>query len=152
MARECYFKMVVSSEDEVNLKEFISIMEGVHKERKVMKRVYDVFPSLIEKDGDLYKVSIEGYCAYSVNTAMLDDEDSDYREWNSTDSDVTNLEIESKNFDLKIEVYSEEMIKGIEEHLIVEKGEVSVYELREVSSYYDDEIGDYVREGGFGAI
>lgn len=151
MAKECYFTMNVYGKEE-NLKEFRSIMESIHPDGLHMKRVYDVYSSELESKDGIDFINIEGCCSYSIDTSMLDDEDSDYREWASEDPKLTNIEIESKRLNLKIVAYSEEQINEEEEYVVVNAGEIEKYELRKVQMYYDEEIGDYIKKGGFGVI
>lgn len=152
MANDCYFRMEVKGRTKKSLKEFISILEGIHPEGVSFYKVYDVFATDIEKAGKVFMTTLEGCCAYSINSSMLDDEDSYYRQLSSSDPGLTNLELESKRLSLEINVFSEEIIDEIEEHVLIKNGKVKTYELKEFDSYYEDEMGAYVKEGGFGIL
>lgn len=151
MANDCYFRMEIKGTKK-SLKEFISILEGIHPEGISLYKVYDVFAADIEKVDKGFMTTLEGCCAYSINTSMLNDEDSYYRQLSSTHPDLTNLESESKRLSLEINIYSEEIIEEVEEYVLIKNGKVKTYELKEFDSYYDDEMGSYVKNGGFGIL
>lgn len=128
MPNYCNYAMCVKGQAK-NVKEFIKIIQqedyrkGPHLYRVFGAEVLDM-PDIIS-DTETITVDIVGYCAWSVSTCMMPGEFGYYQRAQNT-SNGTTLVDESKRLALGIEVYSEEMGIGFEEHIKIQNGVVIV--------------------------
>jgi hypothetical protein len=135
-----------------NVEEFIKIIQADY-DYGTMKfshdrhffRVFEADYDEVEEIGDkIYQVIINGYCAWSVNSCMLDQHFSSYynnlKERYPNEFRGTTLIIESKRLNLDVEVYSEEGGMCFQEHYIILKGDMTCDECVDWEEYF---LGDY---------
>lgn len=137
MANYCEYDMhVCGAEGDVN--EFVSILQRKHNKRRLPDaRIYsaEVYSSYNDADGN-YVACIFGDCAWSVFTSML---------YGKYDMDkglgliITTLVDESRILNLKIEVWSQEVGIGFQEHYLLNYGDVIDESEKEVDVYYFDQ-------------
>lgn len=112
-------------------------------------RVFDAFPD--EKDGEIiyqesndgrWETYVYGDVAWSVCSCMMDAPLSYYSESKNEPlrEHGTTLEIESRNLDLNVEVFSAEPGCCFAEHILYKKGELLVDECLDYQEYCLDEF------------
>lgn len=131
MPNYCNYSMCVVGTQE-NIEEFIKVMKADYDYNNMefghdrhMFRVFEAECDEIEERYDgRYQVVINGYCAWSVASCML--EDGYYKRFEQEFADNfrgTTLVIESKILNLDIEVFSEESGCCFQEHYVIKKGD-----------------------------
>lgn len=147
MPNYCNYSMCVVGKKK-NVEEFIKVMQADYNygtmEFSHDRHMFRVFEAecdgVEERCDDTYQAIINGYCAWSVTSCML--EGGYYREFKRDYGDNcrgTTLLIESKRLNLDIEVYSEECGMCFQEHLIVRDGELTTDECVDWYEYCIDE-------------
>lgn len=132
MPNYCNYSMCVVGAKE-NIEKFIKVINSGYNYGTMefdydrhLFRVFEAVNDEIEERYDgRFQTTINGYCAWSVSSCML--EDGYYRSVKKNYPDNfrgTTLDIESKNLDLDIEVFSEESGMCFQEHYIIKNGEV----------------------------
>ena len=183
MPNYCNYSMCVKGTKE-NVEEFIKVIQADYKydtmEFSYDRHLFRVFEAeydeIEEVCDDVYQAVINGYCAWSVNSCMLDQHFSSYynglKERYPNDFRGTTLQIESEKLNLDIEVYSEECGMCFQEHYIILKGNIVCDECVDWQEYCisdyntkeeaEEEYGieitdeewncgeDYISRGGFG--
>lgn len=151
MPNICNYSMRVKGKKE-NIEEFIKVMKADYNyntmEFTADRHMYRIFEAYLETDieevdDDVYAVTINGDCAWSVNSCMFDNGFSYYGRNKNDYGDKfrgTTVPIESKRLELDIEIFSEETGCCFMEHYIVRKGDV---EVDECVDYYEYYVEDY---------
>lgn len=130
MPNYCNYSMCVKGKKE-NIEEFIKVMQSDYNYNTMefsfdrhMFRVFEAECNEVEEyDDGVFQAIINGYCAWSVSSCML--EGGYYGDCKASygpDFRGTTLLIESKNLNLDIEVYSEEGGCCFQEHYVIIKG------------------------------
>jgi hypothetical protein len=137
---------VVGKKEKVE--EFIKVMKAdydygnmVFSYDRHMFRVFEAeYDEVEERYNDMYQVIINGYCAWSVATCMLEGGYyHDIKQRYPSGFRGTTLLIESKKLNLDIEVYSEEPGCCFQEHYIIIKGDLVCDECVEWSEIWIDD-------------
>ena len=147
MANNCFYSMYVKGSKE-NVEDFIKMIKSNYdygtmefEHNRHMFRVFSADEGELEALGDnTYGVAIDGDCAWSVATCML--EDGYYARCKNKYGDKfrgTTLVQESKNLNLEIEVFSEESGCCFQEHYVVRYGVLEVDECVDWYEYFIDE-------------
>ena len=166
MPNYCNYSMKVVGNKE-NIEEFIKVLQCNYNYRtneftfkRHFWRVFEAEPESIEERSDgKYETYVNGYCAWSVFSCMMDG-DGTYqndKKKEIIDSDEviinhgTTLQAESENLGLDIEIYSTE--PGIEfaEHYLYKHGEEIINEETKYSELYfdsEDEMKEYNKKQG----
>lgn len=139
MANNCYFRMKVVGMPE-HIKELIDMLTKKDKYQDTgLGGIY--FCEIYEGSADEGAVELWGECAWSVATAMID----------YGTLDVITLPAATEKFGLTVEVYSEELGMGFQEHYLVENGKIIIEECVDCEEYYvqdmtADEKEEFKRE------
>lgn len=132
MPNYCNYSMCVVGEKK-NIEEFIKVIQADYNygtmEFSYDRHMFRVFEAVCdeieERADDTYQTTINGYCAWSVASCMLEggyynalkgDYPDDFR--------GTTLDRESEKLNLSIEVYSEESGCCFQEHYIITNGNI----------------------------
>lgn len=159
MANDCNYEMKVTGHPE-DIKEFIKVIQAdynyIKQEFSYERHLYRVFEAeyceLEEEDAEnnIWSCIIYGYCAWSVYCCMLEGPSTYYNEnypYHTVYIDGKNIEIlskgtslikESAKLNLTIEVFSEEIGMGFQEHFVIEYGECIINECVDYKEYYWD--------------
>lgn len=126
------------------------------------RHMFRVFEAYVDRDLDEANASyITGYCAWSVYSCMFKGDYTYYDRFikeNYNNKYIgfkgTTLPDESKNLNLKIEVYSEESGCAFMEHFLIDNGEILIedcvdIEYEEVLDEKGRETGEWKLIGGF---
>lgn len=149
MPNYCSYLMCVKGKKE-NIKEFIKVIKADYNYGAMefsfdrhMFRVFAADYDEIEQIGEnAYQVLINGYCAWSVSSCMLDSLHSYYascKEKYKENFRGTTLPIESKRLNLDIEVFSEESGMCFQEHYIIRNGIMEVDDCVDWNEYFLEE-------------
>lgn len=147
MPNYCNYSMRAVGTKE-NIEEFIKVMNAGYDYRTMefdydrhMFRVFEaVSDEIDEYDDDIFAVTINGYCAWSVRSCMFDDGYyGRIKERYPDDFRGTTLLLESKKLGLNIEVYSEESGMCFQEHYMIIDGELVRDECVDWSEYWVEE-------------
>ena len=147
MPNYCNYSMCVIGRKE-NVEEFIKVIKADYNYGTMefsydrhLFRVFDADYDEIEQVGDnAYQVIIDGDCAWSVATCMLEaGYYKDLKERYAKEFRGTTLQIESERLNLDIEVFSEERGMCFQEHYIIRKGELEVDECVDWEEYFLEE-------------
>ena len=131
MPNYCNYSMCVVGAKE-NIEEFIKVIQADYNYGNMtfsydrhMFRVFEAECDEIEERlNGSYQAIINGYCAWSVASCMLEDGYyNSMKEKHPLDFRGTTLLIESKKLNLDIEVYSEETGCCFQEHYVIIKGD-----------------------------
>ena len=145
MPNYCNYKTKLKGEPS-SIREFIDIMknntdhEGPHMYRIFAAEVID------ESEIDKGFAHIDGYCAWSVYSCMMEGEHTYYDKEKEESAELgkqfngTSLIKESKRLSLSIEIYSEEPGFGFEEHIYIINGDIVEYEVADMSEI---SLGDF---------
>lgn len=144
MANNCFYSMYVKGSKE-DVEEFIKVIKADYdygtmkfSHDRHMFRVFSADEGELEKINDsTYGVVINGDCAWSVSSCML--EDGYYASCKAQYGDKfrgTSLENESEILNLEIDVFSEECGCCFQEHYVIRYGYVDVEECVEWNEYY----------------
>lgn len=147
MPNYCDYSMCVRG-TKANVEEFIKVIQADYDYHTMefshdrhMFRVFEAECNELEDCVDgTFRVEINGYCAWSVESCML--EDGYYRRMKDEYPDNfrgTTLLIESKKLNLDIEVYSEECGCCFQEHYVIKNGEMVCDECVDLEEYFVDE-------------
>lgn len=165
MPNYCNYTMKVYGKKE-NVQSFINIMEAEYyynendiyvscEEQRHFFRIFDTYYDEEElkqaKDNENISIMIDGTCAWSVEVCMNDGGYyKDIRTRYKEKAKGTTLQDESKTLDLIIEVYSEEIGVGFQEHYLYDRG-VKIYdECVDYEELYDEETEEIIGyKGGF---
>lgn len=165
MSNNCFYDMRISGKKK-NVAELLKMMqrEGEFKYdglgRIFSCDIVDDVPIEISEDNDVIEVDVCGDCANSIKSAMCSDGEC---------RDIC-LESESKRLNVVVEAYSLEPGNEFSEHILIDRGEVVIYECvdyeeHDIQDYesieeYNEENGtdftedmivdEYVHIGGFG--
>lgn len=137
MANNCIYTMKVIGNSREDVNAFVDMMTYENKER-YFARIFSADPYDEEEKDGRYSVMIAGDCAWSVYSCMCSGPWSYYGQGNN--SDLTNLEIETKRLGLTVEIYSQEPGIGFAEHFIYDNGNCLVGEETDFSEYWNDEF------------
>lgn len=140
MANECYYCMKITGKLE-NVREFVDFIgwEGKYKNNGV-GRVFGACVINYDKyNNDVCSCTIDGDCAWSVYTSMIDNERRD------------NLCTMSNKLNVIVEVFSQEPGCAFQEHYVIIKGDLDVdecvdWQYHDVSTY--DSLENYNNECG----
>ena len=149
MPNYCDYSMCVIGRKE-NVEEFIKVIKAdynyVTMEFSYDRHLFRVFEADYDEieqiEGDVYQVIINGDCAWSVSSCMLDSYHSYYsqcKEKYPKEFRGTTLQIESERLNLDIKVFSEERGRYFQEHYIIRKGELEVDECVDWEEYFLEE-------------
>lgn len=150
MPNYCSYSMCVKGTRE-NVNEFIKVIQAGYDYGSMefdydrhLFRVFEAYYETIEDLGHgLSQVIINGNCAWSVSSCMLDDHPTGYyntlKQRYPNEFRGTTLQIESKNLNLGIEVFSEESGMCFQEHYVIINGNITVNECVDYNEYYLDE-------------
>ena len=138
MPNYCYYSMCVKGKKE-NVEEFIKVMQADYdygtKKFSYDRHLFRVFEAncseFYKEENDVYKVFINGECAWSVMSCMFEDNFSYYKRFKEdypNDFRGTTLTIESERLNLDIEVYSEECGMCFQEHYLIRQGKLEIEE------------------------
>ena len=148
MPNYCNYSMCVVGKKE-NIEEFIKVIQADYNYGAMefsydrhMFRVFEAVCDEIEERFDgRYQVIINGYCAWSVASCML--EHGYYREFKKdygSNFRGTTLPIESERLNLDIEVFSEESGMCFQEHYIISNGDIECEECIEWEEVWIEEF------------
>ena len=183
MPNYCYYSMCVKGTKE-NVEEFIKVIQADYdystmtfSHDRHLFRVFEAEYDEIERlDKYMYQVVIQGNCAWSVSSCMLDNGSYGYYEDCKkrfpNEFRGTTLPIESERLGLDIEVFSEECGMCFQEHYVILNGKLIVDECEDWNEYYlcdyntkeeaEETLGikitdeewngdeDFISRGGFG--
>jgi hypothetical protein len=116
-----------------NIEEFIKVIQAdydygnmVFNNDRHMFRVFEAECNGVEQRyGNVYEAVINGYCAWSVSSCMLEGGYyNSFKKEYPSEFRGTTLPIESKRLNLDIEVYSEESGMCFQEHYVIIDGEI----------------------------
>lgn len=149
MPNYCDYSMCVKGKKK-SIEEFIKVIKSNY-DYNVMEfeynrhlfRVFEADYNEIEQVGaNTYQVIINGYCAWSVASCMLDGcyYYADLKKRFPNEFRGTTLQKESKKLNLDIEVYSEECGCCFQEHYVIVNGDLVVDECVDWYEYY---LGDF---------
>lgn len=140
MANECDFGMRITGRRR-DIEEFLGVIDifsqakrdrcirGVLLTKSKKKDVLTQFEKI--SDDDITTYEIEGFCRWSVYSAMLEGEHTDYQECKDLNDDkVTSLLRESELLNLVIEVYGSEPGLGFEEYFFIKFGQIEMFEAK----------------------
>lgn len=130
MANNCFYDMKITGRKE-NIKELIQMLKWEGKyENNGIGRVFSCYDSSIEEIcGDIGYTLVFGDCAWSVNSAMMNNAGREH-----------GLESETGRLDLIVEVYSSEPGIGFQEHILINKG---IVEINDCMDYEEHYVEDY---------
>ena len=172
MPNYCDYSMCVKGTKE-NVEEFIKVIQAdydyhgmIFSHDRHLFRVFEANYDEIEKMcDDTYQVIINGYCAWSVASCMLEGGYyADVKTRYPNEFRGTTLLLESKRLGIDIEVYSEECGCCFQEHYVIVNGDLICDECVEWNEYCiddyntkadaEEELGIEItdaewREGGF---
>lgn len=148
MPNYCNYSMCVVGAKE-NVEEFIKVINSNYDYNKMefdydrhMFRVFEaICDEIEERYNGTYQAIINGYCAWSVASCML--EHGYYQDCKASFGDNfrgTTLLLESERLGLDIEVFSEESGMCFQEHYIIRKGNLTTDECVDWCEHY---LGDY---------
>ena len=156
MANICDFNMVVKGKKE-NIEQFINMMSQdgtVWMGRGAMVNRIDIE----EVENGKYRYLIDGDTKWSVKSSMILNAVS-MREnpdmWYFGDGvDKTKLSFVTlfeacEQLELSMEVYSEELGDGFQEHYLFDEGQLMINEIVEYTEEYNEETEEYESSGGF---
>lgn len=140
MANSCYFNLKASSQSRENLKKFVEILTNQKDYTKpYIAGIYDVesidFGDEVDEEYCLsqmadgsYETMWQGDCKWSVRGCMRNkvDVEEDMLQVVDDEKNICTLERLSKDLDLVIEYFSEEIGYAFAEHCIIDKGNVLV--------------------------
>lgn len=147
MPNYCNYSMCVKGNKE-NIEEFIKVMKSDYNYNTMefgfdrhMFRVFEAECDEVEEyDDGVFQAIINGYCAWSVSSCML--EGGYYKDCKDSFGDDfrgTTLLLESKRLNIDIEVYSEECGMCFQEHYIITNGELECDECVDWSEIWIDD-------------
>lgn len=147
MPNYCNYSMCVVGKKE-SIEEFIKVMRADYdygnmefNHDRHMFRVFEAeYDEIEERYNDTYQVVINGYCAWSVASCML--ERGYYRDFKERYGDNfrgTTLLIESERLGIDIEVFSEEGGMCFQEHYMIIEGELARSECVDWTEYWIDD-------------
>ena len=147
MPNYCNYSMCVKCTKE-NVEEFVKVIKADYDYNNMqftyhrhMFRVFEAECNEIEEiDCGVYRTIINGYCAWSVATCMLEDGYyRDNRKKFGINSRGTTLIKESDMLNLEIEVFSEECGCCFQEHYVFDNGEVLCDDCVDYEEYWFDD-------------
>lgn len=132
--------MKVVAERPEDLDEFLSMMNYTHPEGRYFSRIFEAYPWDRHEENGKYVMCISGDCAWSVYSCMCGGAFTYYDD-NSTKGnvEVTNLAIETKRLNLKVEIFSQEPGIGFAEHIIFDNGCQLLSDEADLVEYWNDE-------------
>lgn len=141
LANDCDFHIKIEG-DQQSIRTFLSLMHVSDTERtngtvtQVGESFFQTYDAWIYRS-DETPLWIEGYCAWSVQTCLIDEHPDNY----------INLVIISQDLNLRITIKSREIGLCFSEHYIIENGEIIVdqCEAYDYFSFYDEE-GEFLDE------
>lgn len=146
MPNICNFDMKIVGKQE-NVEKFIKVLQAHYNyetnEFSFERHLFRIFESEIydaeEKDDGEISVQINGDCAWSVQSCMFENGyyDSVKKNYNKNFHGTT-VPIESKNLNLKIEIYSTEPGCQFQEHYLIDNGNVVIDDCVEYIEYWID--------------
>lgn len=147
MANECDFRMRVTGRRR-DIEEFLGVIDIFSKNRQD-RQIWGVLLTKPEKkdiltqfekisDDDITTYEIEGFCRWSVYSAMLEGEYTDYEDYkDSKEHNITSLIKESELLNLVIEVYGSEPGLGFEEYFFIKFGKIEMFEAKDFDENND---------------
>lgn len=164
MPNFCDYEMRVRGKKE-NVEKFIDIIKCNYDYSKKeftsdrhLSRVFEANSCWKDEEYELHEYEdgtvadvIYGYCAWSVYSCMMEGERTYYRDLKERykdESRVTSLIECSKDLDLDIEAFSEELGFEFMEHFLIRKGVVEIDDCVEYKETYNKETDEYETEGG----
>lgn len=158
MPNICSFSMKIIGKSEA-VREMVQVVKADYDYTKNQfsfnRHLWRVFEADVTEenyvnDGNSY-VIINGECAWSISSCMLDGPHS-YQNQHKNDENNkgTDLQTESRNLGVIIEVYSSEPSVGFQEHYLIENGEMKTDECVVYEEYFWDQdeytIEEYNKE------
>lgn len=137
MANNCAYNMKVVGNRKEDVDEFLSMMDYSHPEGKFFARIFEAYPYNFKEENGKYAMFIAGDCAWSVYSCMCGGIFTYYTDNQKNDNQITNLAIETKRLNLKVEIYSQEPGVGFAEHIIYDNGECVEMEETDFEEYWD---------------
>lgn len=154
MANHCNYSMRIQGNPDSVENVIKALQSDYHYETMEFdhdKHLFRVFEALIvdddiDEEDDYRSVIVDGYCAWSVNSCMM--EDGYYfdnkKEYGDKSKGTTLVEL-SKDNNVQIEVYSEEGGACFQEHILIVDGEIVIndcvdYFEIEKEQFEDDEM------------
>lgn len=134
MANNCLYVMKVVGKKE-NCEKWLKKMNDYEEENHFFR----IFSTEICDEGEDF-IEISGDCAWSIETCCRA---GGY----SQGTDL--LEINSRDLDLVVEIYSQECGMAFEEHYLYKKGECIVDECTDWFETYNEETYEFSESGGF---
>lgn len=150
---QSYYKYIKLSEHKPKGLIYPPEYDSILAESDTSKHFFRVFECYQheEKMLDFGESMVDGYCAWSVSSCMLPGPVSyyvQYKQGKYINFCGTNLLECSKQFNLDIEVFSEEPGCGFMEHYIISKGNIIIDECVDYYENYNEETDQYDSEGG----
>ena len=156
MANICDFSMMVKGKKE-NIEKFIDMME--QKGTVWMGRGADVdFTEIEEVENGKCRCQIDGTTKWSVESSMILNavfmrEHPDMWAFgegvDKTKLSFITLYEACEQLELAMEVYSEELGCGFQEHYLFNEGQLMIDEVVEYTEEYNEETEEYESSGGF---
>lgn len=158
MANSCNFVMKLNGktknvEEMINfiVRDALEVNEDRYFEGWLKNIKFEIEDDLIDGTSVAF---VTGECKWSVIVSLLGVENSYYYDSKKKfggELNVTCIEIESKRYDLDIEIYSSEYDAGFEEHYLIKKGELLIKECLKAwqldRMYFEDEdLTDELKE------
>ena len=147
MSNYCNYSMCVVGTKE-NVEEFTKVINADYDYRTMQfsydRHMFRVFEAecdeIEERDNGIYQTVINGYCAWSVSSCMLEGGYyKDCKERYGSNFRGTTLLIESKRLNIDIEVFSEESGMCFQEHYVIRDGRLICNECVDWNEYWIDD-------------
>ena len=136
MANDCYYSMKVVGDNQENLEKFFRAMnwEGEYEESGV-GRVFscEIVDEITQREDGRHEMTLSGYCAWSIQSAMIHSFFNDYPD---------GLPVQSARLNLDIEAFSEESGIAFQELYLFSKGEEIIAECVDWYEIYIYDIMD----------
>ena len=147
MANLCDYEMKIVGRKE-DIADFIKVMQCDYDyeknefsfNRHMGGRVFDAIevPEGMNFESGKYSIEIYGDCAWSVQACMTDGDFTYYKDFEDEYGDnsrSTTLQLESERLHLDIEVYSNEIGIGFQEHYLIKDGLTKISESADLYVY-----------------
>ncbi|MGN8644208.1 hypothetical protein ACTQZR_12885 [Catenibacterium mitsuokai] len=147
MPNLCDYSMKIVGKKE-DIADFIEVMQCDYDyenyefsfNRHMGGRVFEAIEDSegITLENGKYSIEIYGNCAWSVQACMTDGNFTYYKEFKDEYGDnsrSTTLQLESERLHLDIEVYSNEIGIGFQEHYLIKEGHTKISESVDFSAY-----------------
>lgn len=169
MANHCDFDMLIVGDKKENVEEFVKYLnadfdyneDGVSKTTKADHHFFRIFETTEgdeeEREDGTYTIQIGGCCAWSISSCMMDGGYTYYEQWMERLKENPELATTFKGItlakaceklNLTVEIFSADAGCGFMEHIICDKGEVTLNNCHTDYREIKNEDGEYEQQGG----